>query len=220
MESPSQITSRASAVALADIPRIPLSGSVSWVPIRSTLGYQAHGINAWVADAVGADVIERHRESASSRHQELYLVVTGRARFEVDGEQIDAPAGTLVCVPDWQSERCAIAEEAGTTVLSLGGPPTFSPSPWEWTHRALLQAKVDPEEARAIFEDGLRTLPDSAAMHYNYACLEARLGQPDAALARLKTAIELKPDLRTHARDDADLDMLHGSAGFADLVGG
>jgi hypothetical protein len=28
-----------------------------------------------------------------------------------------------------------VAAEAGTTVLSFGGPPTFTPSAWEWAFR-------------------------------------------------------------------------------------
>ena len=34
-------------------------------------------------------------------NEELYVVLRGRARFEIDGETVDAPAGTLVfCAPE------------------------------------------------------------------------------------------------------------------------
>ena len=84
-------------------------------------------------------MVEPHTEEGAD-HQELYFVARGRAEFTVDGERFDAPAGTYVFIPDPGSHRHAVAAEAGTTVLSFGGPPTFEPSEWEsrWLreHRA------------------------------------------------------------------------------------
>jgi hypothetical protein len=46
---------------------------------------------------------------------------------------VKAPAGTFVYVPDPGSIRSAVANEAGTTILCLGGTPgeAFGVSPWE-----------------------------------------------------------------------------------------
>jgi hypothetical protein len=61
-----------------------------------------------------------------------YVVLRGRARFEIDGDAVDAPQGTLVFVRPG-ANRTAFAEEAGTTVLAVGskvGQP-FDVGGWE-----------------------------------------------------------------------------------------
>ena len=51
--------------------------------------------------------VEQHDETGSGAggHEELYLVLSGHATFMVDGDEIDAPAGTLIFVPDVSSRR-------------------------------------------------------------------------------------------------------------------
>jgi mannose-6-phosphate isomerase-like protein (cupin superfamily) len=72
-------------------------GSIAWAPIRSQLDVRSFGINAWTADEAGKHVIGEHDEAGprATGHEELYFVVKGRATFTVDGETIDAPAGTV-----------------------------------------------------------------------------------------------------------------------------
>src|SRR3954468_11783267 len=118
-------------IALDEIEAIPGPGTLTWRPVRATLGLRAFGTNAYTAANAGEEVVEPHTE-ASNGHEELYFVARGRARFEIDGESFDAPAGTYVFLPDPESHRQAVAEEPGTTVLTFGGPPTFTPSDWEW----------------------------------------------------------------------------------------
>ena len=120
----------AKVVHLDDVERIPGPGTLTWLPVRATLDIRAFGCNAYVAGREGEDVVEPHTEEGGD-HQELYFVARGLARFTVDGEQFDARAGTYVFIPDPKSHRHAVAAEAGTTVLSFGGPPTFEPSEWE-----------------------------------------------------------------------------------------
>jgi mannose-6-phosphate isomerase-like protein (cupin superfamily) len=105
-------------------------GEQEWLPVRHRLGIAAFGVNAWVAREAGDFVIEEHTED---EHEELYLVLSGRATFNVGGDSVDAPAGTFVHLPDPTVKRGAIGEEAGTTVLAIGatrGRP-FEVSPWE-----------------------------------------------------------------------------------------
>jgi hypothetical protein len=107
-----------------------------WLPLRHRLGVQAFGVNAWVAGQDGDEVIEEHdelNENPADNHQELYVVVEGRATFTVDGNEVDAPRGTLVFVEDPSIVRKAVAHSAGTTVLAIGATPgeAFEPSPWE-----------------------------------------------------------------------------------------
>ncbi len=111
--------------------RDPDTGA-DWLTLRHTLGVAAFGLNAWRAPEAGIQVIERHTEEDTA-HQEVYVVVSGRARVSVGGEEIPAPAGTVVFVEDPALERGAVAEEAGTVVLTIGAAPgrEFTPSDWE-----------------------------------------------------------------------------------------
>ena len=59
-------------------------------------GIQAFGINAYTAEKAGDVVVEEHDEKGdggAGGHEELYVVVSGRARFTLAGESVDAPAG-------------------------------------------------------------------------------------------------------------------------------
>jgi len=108
-----------------------------WKPIRSTLGIRAFGINAYTAEHAGDRLFNEHDETESfagrQRHEELYVVLEGRAAFTVDGEDVDAPPGTIVFVEDPSSRRAAAATEGGTTVLAIGGPvgKAYEPGPWK-----------------------------------------------------------------------------------------
>jgi hypothetical protein len=65
-------------------------------PIRHHLGIAAFGVTAWTARAAGDLVINEHDEGDPTADQELFLVLRGHAVFELDGDRVDAPAGTLV----------------------------------------------------------------------------------------------------------------------------
>src|SRR5690349_20448024 len=103
------------ATTISDITR-----ENGWAPLRAHLGAQAFGINAYTKNA-DERVVGEHKEEASG-HEELYLVIAGRAKFTVDGEERDAPAGTAVLVSSGTT-RSADALEDGTTVLVVGGRP-------------------------------------------------------------------------------------------------
>jgi hypothetical protein len=130
----------AHAVAqLKDLPRIPASGpdEPAWTPIRHPLGIGAFGVNAWHGERTGDVIIDAHDEvpspgDAANGHEELYLVVEGRARFVVDGEEIDGPAGTVLALPP-HVRREAHAASDGTLIVAIGAPrgEAFTPSAWE-----------------------------------------------------------------------------------------
>jgi hypothetical protein len=110
------------------------SGLPAWRPVRHSLGLEAFGVNAWVARAAGDRVIEEHDEAdGDGGQEELYFVAQGRAAFTLDGERVDAPAGTFVAVRDPAVNRSAVAEEPGTVVLAVGAARgrAFEPSAWE-----------------------------------------------------------------------------------------
>jgi quercetin dioxygenase-like cupin family protein len=192
---------------------------LTWRPVRRRFDIQAFGVNAYTAERAGQRVVEEHRET--DNHEELYAVVSGRATFTLDGNEHDAPAGTLVhCPPD--TLRGAVAAEPGTTVLGVGAKPgeVFRPSGWEWTFAAFsLLASGDEQGARRELEAGVAARPDAWQGHYNYACLEARAGNPDAAIERLRKAVELHPQAVELARKDEDFDSLRDDERFLAVAG-
>jgi mannose-6-phosphate isomerase class I len=103
-----------------------------WITLRHQLDVTAFGINAWRAPETGTQVIVDHDER-TSRHQEVYVVLEGEATFTIGGERVPAPRGTVIFIEDPDLDRVAIAEEPGTTVLTIGAPSgrIFTPSSWE-----------------------------------------------------------------------------------------
>ena len=193
-------------------------GTLTWHPVRMKLGIRAFGTNAYTAAEPGLDVVEPHTENPALAHEELYFVARGHATFTIDGEEIDAPAGTYVFVPDPASHRHAVAAEAGTTVLSFGGPPTFEPSAWERYFEAAAIRADDPARAREILDAALSDFPQSAGVRYELACWEATHGKPSEALRRLREAIERDPEVGELARSDDDFGSLRGEPEFEALV--
>jgi len=207
---------------LDDVENIPGPGSLMWKPIRFELGVRAFGCNAYSADEAGRDLIEPHTEETedpSLAHEELYFVARGAATFKVDDETIEAEAGTYVFVPNPASKREAIAKEAGSVVLAFGGPSTYMPSAWEWSWRAGHLMRKDPAAAREVINEGRSEHPQSAAILYSLACLEATEGKHDEALAALGEAVELDPSVADWAREDEDLRSLRELPEFKALVG-
>ena len=114
-------------------------GRCPWRPVRHHFGITAFGVNAWTAREAGDRIINEHDESEPDANEELYVVLRGLAVFELDGEPVDAPAGTLVFVRPGV-KRTAVAGEPETTILALGGTPgkVYEPDGWE------LWAPLDP----------------------------------------------------------------------------
>ncbi|HEY7622088.1 MAG TPA: cupin domain-containing protein [Solirubrobacteraceae bacterium] len=195
-------------VHLDELEAIPGPGTLTWHPVRAHLGIQAFGTNAYSAAKAGDDVVEPHDENPDLAHEELYFVARGRATFILDGERFDAPAGTYVFVPDTATHRHAVAEEPGTTVLSFGGPPTFTPSAWEWMFRAVALADRDAAKAREIVDDGLEKHPDSPGLRIALARVRLAEGDEGGARAALTEALALQPDAEDYVRQDAVLGEL------------
>jgi quercetin dioxygenase-like cupin family protein len=164
-----------------DVEGIPVFGTLVWRPVRRTLGVTAFGINAYTAAAAGDEVVEEHSEEALG-HEEIYVVLSGHATFTVDGDAVEAPAGTLVYLDDPSQQRHAIAKEPGTTVLAIGGKPgVHDVSPWEYFFPALPAIEAgDYDTARTILEQGLQE-QDHSAIHYWLARVEALAGNEERA---------------------------------------
>src|SRR6476619_6358593 len=89
-------------------------------PIRHHLGITAFGVTAWTAHAAGDVVINEHDESDPTADQELFLVVRGHAVFDIDGDRVDAPTGTLGYAPP-RIKRTASALQADTIIIAVEG---------------------------------------------------------------------------------------------------
>jgi tetratricopeptide (TPR) repeat protein len=186
-----------------------------WSPIRRELDVQAFGINAWTAGA-GERLIPEHDEVPSG-HEELYVVTAGRATFTVGGDEIDAPAGTVVFVRDPAAQREAWATEDGTTVLVIGGPAgqAYRPRSWETNVDAMpLWEADDFEGLKRLMLEALERYEDRGTIFYNLACAESQLGETDAALEHLAAALAERPDLAENAREDSDLDPIREDPRF------
>jgi hypothetical protein len=146
-------------------------GDALWKPIRSELGVEAFGINAYVAEAAGDPLFDEHDETeagaGTQRHEELYLVLSGRATFTGDAEEVDGPPGTIVFFKDAAERRGARAAEPNTTVIAIGGPvgEGYEIAPWEYwfrVKRARDQGRAD--EARVIAEEGVARHPTESRL--------------------------------------------------------
>jgi Cupin domain len=192
-------------------PLMVVNGTLAWRPLRRTLGVRAFGINAYTADDVGQDVVEEHNEEGPG-HEEIYVVLSGEARFTVDGDAHDVPAGSLVHIADPTVRRHAVANVPGTTVLAIGAKPgeAFTPSVWEhWFAADAVARGGDVDRAYELTMIGLQEHPGNGFLHYDAACYRALTGRPDEAIQHLRAALEADPDnVRARAISDSDLDSL------------
>jgi tetratricopeptide (TPR) repeat protein len=206
---------------LDDIDEIT-DGREPWRPVRLHFGIQAFGVNAWTAAAAGDRIINEHDESdAADSQEELYVVLRGRATFELDGEQVDALTGTLVFARPGV-KRTAFAEEPGTTVLALGGTPgkAYEPDGWEiWAPLNPLYQSARYKEATDRGRELIAVHPEYSSLIYNVACCESLAGRTDDAIEHLRLAIDRNEALRELAAKDSDLDAIRNEPPFNELVG-
>jgi tetratricopeptide (TPR) repeat protein len=76
----------------------------------------------------------------------------------------------------------------------------------------------DHAGAKRLLTEAIRTYGEQDLLFYNLACAEAQLGETDAALDHLATAITARPAFAESAREDPDLVSLRGTARFAEVV--
>jgi tetratricopeptide (TPR) repeat protein len=188
--------------------------------VRHHFGITAFGVNAWTAREAGDRIINEHDEAEPDSNEELYLVLRGHASFEVDGEQIDAPAGTFVFVRPGV-RRTAFGQDPDTTIVAVGGVAgkAYEPGGWELFApvRPLYEAG-DYVEAANKGRELLAEDPPYADLFYNVACCESLAGQTDHAVAHLRRAIELSERTREFLEGDSDLDPLRQDPEFKKLL--
>lgn len=202
-------------VHVDELDRIELDDGFVWRPVRRRFDIRAFGVNAYSPGATG-QVVEEHSESQLA-HQEIYLVLRGRARFTVDGNDHELGPGELVFVRDPSLRRGAVAVTDDTIVLALGGKPgaAHEPSAWETMFAAVPAAREGRwDDAIRMHEEALVEQPRSAPLLYNLACMESQGGRPLDALLHLKQAVDLDPKWEGHAARDPDFDPIRAEPGF------
>ena len=209
------------AVAHLDEIEEVTDGREPWRPVRHHFGITSFGINAWTARNAGDRIINEHDEAEDEDQQEeLYLVQRGRATFELDGERVDAPAGTFVFAPPGVM-RTAFAEEPGTTILAVGGRPgeAWQPDGWElWAPVSPLYDAGRFAEAADRSRELAEANPGLPMLRYMLACCELRAGRPAEAVEQLRLAL-VTPRMRVIAGKDPTLDSIRGEPAFRELLG-
>ena len=120
---------------LDEVPVIPPDepGDPDWRPLQHYLRLEAFGANVYVAQAPGVALIGEHDERKSGQ-EELYLVLSGRVRFTLDGEEVEGREGTVVTAAP-EVVRSGIAMEAGSSVFAVGAKPDGAfESSWDDRH--------------------------------------------------------------------------------------
>ena len=193
-------------------------GREPWRPVRHHFGIASFGINSWTGQSPGDRIINEHDEEGED--EELYFVHSGRARFEFDGEPVDAPAGTFVFARPGVM-RTAFAEEPQTTILAVGGKPgqVYTPTGWElWAPVGRLYQEGRYDEAADQARDLIAAHPQYPELLYNLACCESLAGRKADAIEHLRLAIEKSDRLRSYLAEDSDLDTLREEPEFQALL--
>jgi mannose-6-phosphate isomerase-like protein (cupin superfamily) len=194
-------------------------GRQPWRPVRHHFGITSFGANTWTGHRAGDRIINEHDEEGEN--EELYFVHRGRARFELDGENVDAPEGTFVFAKPGV-KRTAFAEEAETTILALGGTPgqAYEPDGWElWAPVGPLYQEGRYAEAADMARDIVEANPGYPALLYNLACCESLAGRRDDAVRHLRAAIERSAQLRRLAAEDDDVAAIRDDPAIRELLG-
>jgi quercetin dioxygenase-like cupin family protein len=116
-------------VHLSDVPEHAIPDG-RWQPLNLRLGIRNFGVNAVVMDP--GDEMDIEHDEADSGHQELYVVVSGRAGFRLGDEEVEAGPGDVVAVPDPSETRDYWALEEGTRIVCIGAGPGAEHEYGEW----------------------------------------------------------------------------------------
>ena len=196
-------------------------GRCPWRPVRHHFGITSFGVNTWTGHEAGDRIINEHDEEDED-DEELYFVHNGRARFELDGESVDAPEGMFVFVRPGV-KRTAFAEEPGTTILAMGATPgkVYEPLGWElWARARELYNEGRYAEAADEARPVADAHPEYAALLYNLACCESLAGRKADAIEHLRLAVERSESVRSYLEGDSDLDPLRKESEFQVLLNG
>jgi hypothetical protein len=204
---------------LDEIDALP-DGRFHYRPVRHHFGITSFGVTAWVGAAAGDPIINEYDED-SQPAEELFVVVSGRAVFELEGEKLEATPGTLVFTPHG-TRRTAVAAEPATTILVVDGTPgkAYDATGWElWAPLRPLYDKGEHTELRARLEDLIAANPQYPMLVYNLACSDSLSGRTADAIDHLQRAVGASEKFRADAREDSDFDSIRDEPSFKALIG-
>jgi tetratricopeptide (TPR) repeat protein len=188
--------------------------------VRRRFDITAFGISAYRAPS-GVGIINEHDETllGEAGQEELYIVLNGAATFEIDGESIEAPAGSMVHVHP-TARRKATSKDDGTTILVVGGTPgkAYEPSPEEAAEALAAYNAGDYEEAIGKQLVVVEKRPDDPVAHFNAGCFAARAGHADDAIEHLRRAVEINDRIKELMATDEDLDSIREDQRFLELA--
>ncbi len=95
------------------------SGECTWHLVRRPLGLEAFGINLVEIGAGGQ--IPEHDEEGSGQ-VEVFGVLDGQAKFRLNGEDHEAPAGSFVRMDPGVTRTIVNESDAPVTALLIGAP--------------------------------------------------------------------------------------------------
>ena len=186
------------------------------IPVREHLGIHAFGIRNTPSE--NGTLISEHDEAGTDQ-EELYIVLDGNATFELDGDTVDAPAGTVVFVGP-KSRRKATGD---ATVLAVGATPGQAYQGVDWGeawpfHSESMKAYREQRYADALekvhlLSSGCRTIRGCT----QYACFATLAGDTGSdTFAHLRRSVELFPRFREDARRDDDFATVRDDPRFAE----
>jgi tetratricopeptide (TPR) repeat protein len=188
--------------------------------VRRTFDITGFGVQAYSAPT-GIDIIRAHDEMllGEAGQEELYIVLKGAATFEIDGESIEAPEGSLVHVRP-PATRKATANDDGATILVVGGTPgkAYEPYPEEASEAFSAYTAGDYETALAKQRIVLEKRSEDPVVHFNAGCFAARAGLADEAIEHLERAVEINERIKELMATDEDLDSIREDKRFAELA--
>ncbi len=185
-----------------------------------TLDIAAFGVQAFSAPS-GVTVINEHDETllGEAGQEELYVVLSGAATFEIDGETIEGSTGALVNVQP-TAKRKATATEDDTTILVVGATrgKAYELTPEEASEAFAAYSAGDYEEALAKMLVVAEKQPDNPVTHFNVGCFAARAGHTDQAIEALGRAVEINDRIKELMATDEDLDSIREDPRFIELA--
>jgi tetratricopeptide (TPR) repeat protein len=197
-------------------------GDKVFIRLRRTLDIGAFGAGAVYQAKAGEDIVGEHDElgPGAGAQEELYVVVQGSATFTLDGEEIEAPQGTVVFVKPGTTRK-AVTTSDETIVLAVGGKRGEAyrlPPGAELYDFFEHYNRQEYEEALTACHAALEKYPGNALILYNIACMESMLGRGDEALGTLRDSVEKWPKFKENAREDDDFAPLRDDPRFLEVV--
>ncbi len=127
---------------------------------------------------------------------------------------------TLLAVdglPPFISDRARLYHNACVAKLTSSTPGPKSPTD-QYDYAVALMNRGDFDGARTTLERLMKNAPDADYGHYGMAVLSCVTHRPEDAMRHLERAIELNPQNRIHARNDADFQMMADDPRFTELL--